>query len=646
MTSQPSSALINAVLAMDVYNRGVNPGLVVSFNQIDNYQVIAGSIASAADGFEAATYQLVGDPATRIIAFRGTDGISDVPSWLGGAGLTGWPTQFPDAEAYYNIWGTIAHVSLTGQSLGGGLAGYIGALYDKPAYAFDAMPFEFAAEVRYDQLHGFWGALTSDPQARYSDIHMVSVSGEIMQYVRAAAPVLEAPLALLQLGPVDGTLAIVHAAIGISSEPVNVLGAGTNLGLDPVSLHSPALVPIMQWASDNGYQDWKSVAPAILTPLENAAIASAVGIPDASTTAGHASASAKMMDMIAYSTVTDASGYGNTAVQSLFNGGNVLGEVASAPHAATYLTNAGVQGAIGDVIAEYAALLAVNHDEATATSPGVFGHEHGVLYNDMANQELAVNFSPDLWSLSNTGNAVDIIGRTTVIDAIALADGEYSGLIDSAIAAFWGGQTGNLDLMTAAATDASATINVDSALGVAAAKSEGAILVAGSGTDFLVGNSGNDLMIGGTGNDTFNIGTGNNILVGGANATYLYRAGDGSDVIVNGLASETAATGTLDVGAGLSANNLWFVKSGNDLQIDILGTHQQVTVADWFAGGSHQLQEIKANGLELDSGVATLVQTMAAYCSANPGFDPLAASQMPSEAHLQAAFAGSWHMLS
>ncbi|XUM23096.1 hypothetical protein ACRAVF_06685 [Bradyrhizobium oligotrophicum S58] len=198
MTKSPSAALINAVLAMDVYNRGVNPTLVVNFSRIGSYELLAGSVTSTADNFEAATYQLAGDPSTRIISFRGTDSLADVPSWLGGAGLTGWPTQFPDAESYYKTWAT-SNVSLTGHSLGGGLAGYVAALNDKVAYAYDAMPFEFAAEVRYDQLHGFWGALTSHPVDRYSDIHMVSLSGEILQYVRAAAPVLEAPLALLQL---------------------------------------------------------------------------------------------------------------------------------------------------------------------------------------------------------------------------------------------------------------------------------------------------------------------------------------------------------------------------------------------------------------------------------------------------------------
>src|SRR4051812_34874105 len=223
--TQASAPLTNAILAMDVYNRGAAPGMVVNFNTTGNYQVIAGSLLWTGS-FQAATYQLVDDPTTRIVAYRGTDQIADVLGWLGGAGIVGWPTQFPQAESYFKAWGTTAHVSLTGHSLGGGLAGYIAALNDKTAYAFDAMPFEFAAEVRYDQLHGFWSALGSHPAARYDDIHMTSVSGEILQYVRAAAPVLEAPLALLQLGPVAGAVAIAHAAIGIASETDNVLGAG------------------------------------------------------------------------------------------------------------------------------------------------------------------------------------------------------------------------------------------------------------------------------------------------------------------------------------------------------------------------------------------------------------------------------------
>ncbi|MGJ5036146.1 calcium-binding protein [Bradyrhizobium sp. HKCCYLRH3059] len=641
MTKSPSAALINAVLAMDVYNRGVNPTLVVNFNRIGSYELVAASVTSTADNFEAATYQLAGDPSTRIISFRGTDSLADVPSWLGGAGLAGWPTQFPDAESYYKTWAT-SNVSLTGHSLGGGLAGYIAALNDKVAYAYDAMPFEFAAEVRYDQLHGFWGALMSHPVDRYSDIHMVSLSGEILQYVRAAAPVLEAPLALLQLGPVAGALAIAHAAIGISSEQKTVLGAGTDLGQDPVSLHSIALLTMMQWASDNGAQDWKKAAAVLLAPLEDDAIASAVGIPAAGVS-GEGAPSDKMKDMIAYSTVTDASGYGNSAVQALFNGGGVLGNSVSADTAATYLKNGGVEKALAEIVVEYSALLAQNHDEVAAT-PGVIGHEHGILYQDTANNLLVADLSSDLWSRADTGSAVDVLGKLALIDAVASFDSEDAGLIDLAIGVLWGGKTDNLDWLSAALSDAATTVAVDPVPGAIIAASDGALLIAGGGNDTLFGTANDDLLIGGGGSDVLKGGAGDNILVGGVGATYVYAQGDGNDVIINGVASLSKPTGTLDFGTTYTADNFWFVKSGNDLEIDILGTHQQVTVADWFLGGSYQLQEIKAGGLEIDTQVSQLVQAMATYAQAHPGFDPTVASQLPTDAQLHDQIAAAWHV--
>ena len=57
-----------------------------------------------------------------------------------------------------------------------------------------------------------------------------------------------------------GAVAIADATIGIAHETDSVLGAGTNLGLDPVALHSIALLVMMQWASDNAEQDWKKAA--------------------------------------------------------------------------------------------------------------------------------------------------------------------------------------------------------------------------------------------------------------------------------------------------------------------------------------------------------------------------------------------------
>jgi serralysin len=648
--SEASATLINAILAMDVYDRGVNPGLVVNFNTIGDYQVISGSIESLGS-FQAASYQLVGDPTTRILAYRGTDQLADVLGWLGGAGIVGWPTQFPQAETYFAQWGTTAHVSLTGHSLGGGLAGYIAALHGDTAYAFDAMPFEFAAEGRYEQIHGFFGSLFSDPAARYDDIHMVSTSGEVLSTIRALAPPVEAVAAVAQFGPVVGALVTAEAANGIEAEQKAVLDAGVNLGLDPVSLHSASLVVLLQYASDNAHTQWTAAAAPLMTALFDDNIASAVGIAGASSDgtvgSGHRSASAKMMAMIGYSAVTDATGLGNTAIQALFHGGDALGAVESWGTTAGYLKALPVETALADIVVEYSALLAENQDYVIGATAGPTGHEHGAMFYDASTNLLEADFSPALWQRTATGAEVDILGKTALIDAILNFGGDDTSDVTEAETQLWG-STDHLTSLLASTTDASASLNASTDLAIAKSDSnplDGALVVAGQGNDLLTGTGGNDLLICGAGNDILVAGKGSDILVGGGgDDVFRFAIGDGSTAIVNGLATNSAASGELQLGAGITADNLWFVRSGNDLAIEVMGTHSAITVTDWFDSTAYQLRDITAGGQKLDGQVAQLVQAMATYSSSHPGFDATAVAQVPNDAALHAAIAAVWHL--
>jgi len=648
--SQASTTLINAILAMDVYNRGGNPGLVVSFNTIGNYQVVAGSLLWTGS-FQAATYQRVDDPTTRILAYRGTDQTADVLGWLGGAGIVGWPTQFPQAESYFAQWGTTAHVSLTGHSLGGGLAGYIAAVNDKAAYAFDAMPFEFAAEGRYEQIHGFFGELFSNSAARYDDIHMVSTAGEVLSAIRALAPPVEAVTGLVQFGPVAGALVTAKAAIGIAAEQKTVLDSGVNFGLDPVQLHSASLVVLLQYASDNAHTQWTAAASPLMTALYDDNIASAVGIAgagsDGSVGSGHWSASEKMKAMIGYSAVTDATGFGNTAIQALFHGGDALGAVEASGTTAAYLKALPVETALSDIVVEYAALLAENRDYVIGTTAGPTGHEHGALFFNASTNLLEADFSPALWQQTATASEVDILGKTALIDAILSFVGDDAALIADAEAQLWNGSD-SLTALLASTTDAGANLNVSTDLGIVKSDNnplDGALVVAGKGNDSLTGSAGNDLLIGGTGHDVLAGGAGNDILVSGSgDDVFRFELGGGHDVIINGLATNTAASGELQLGAGITADNLWFVRSGSDLEIEVMGTHNTVTVADWFDSTGYQLHDITAGGLKLDGQVAQLVQAMATYSAGHPGFDPTAVAQAPNDAALHAAIASAWHL--
>ena len=74
-----SSDLFMAILAMDSYNRGYNPGLVITGNTIGNATIglAKGDQEAQAASFFAQAYQLA--DGNTVISYRGTD--QALPSW-------------------------------------------------------------------------------------------------------------------------------------------------------------------------------------------------------------------------------------------------------------------------------------------------------------------------------------------------------------------------------------------------------------------------------------------------------------------------------------------------------------------------------------------------------------------------------------
>nr|WP_171938805.1 calcium-binding protein [Herbaspirillum rubrisubalbicans] len=135
--------------------------------------------------------------------------------------------------------------------------------------------------------------------------------------------------------------------------------------------------------------------------------------------------------------------------------------------------------------------------------------------------------------------------------------------------------------------------------------------------NLLAGNGGNNILTGGRGDDT---------LVGQAgNDTYVFSHGDGRDLIED----HDATKGNQDTlqFTDSKQTNLWFRHVGNDLQIDVMGSKDQVSIKDWYLGGSsgsdNHIERIKtAEGYTLyDTDVEKLVQAMASFA-------PPAATQM------------------
>ncbi|WP_341922199.1 putative Ig domain-containing protein [Polaromonas sp. YR568] len=131
----------------------------------------------------------------------------------------------------------------------------------------------------------------------------------------------------------------------------------------------------------------------------------------------------------------------------------------------------------------------------------------------------------------------------------------------------------------------------------------------------LSGLGGNDTLRGGLEADTLEGGTGNDRLEGGAGADiYLFARGEGQDTLV-----ETDATAgvedVLQFGHDITADQIWLRKSGNHLEISLIGSSDKVTVANWYLGADRHVEVLQlSDGRQLlDSQVQSLVQAMAAF---------------------------------
>lgn len=101
------------------------------------------------------------------------------------------------------------------------------------------------------------------------------------------------------------------------------------------------------------------------------------------------------------------------------------------------------------------------------------------------------------------------------------------------------------------------------------------LLFAGDGVDTVSGGDGNDLMIGGLSQDTMNAGAGNNV--------FAFNKGDGIDTVLG----TTGAVNALSLGKCIKLADLEFTKSGNDLNLEILGG-DRVVLKDWYLSANNR----------------------------------------------------------
>ena len=106
----------------------------------------------------------------------------------------------------------------------------------------------------------------------------------------------------------------------------------------------------------------------------------------------------------------------------------------------------------------------------------------------------------------------------------------------------------------------------------------------------------------------------NTISLGGpGNETFQFARGMGQDTLINQTAP--GDTDTLQFAAGINPLDLIFARNGNDLDLSLHGSTDQIDLQNWYAGGSNQVNVIQAgNGEQLvNTKVDQLIQAMASF---------------------------------
>ncbi|MBL4879619.1 MAG: hypothetical protein JKY78_12080 [Hyphomonas sp.] len=370
--------LIRAILAMDVYNRGYGSGMLHLSQslgtKIGNWEVKANAddsndSNSAFDaGFYALAYEFEGET---VISYRGTDFNFNVPSLSsdifdiydltaggqatkdpekgGSDALNGYgialglgegdldqslgPIQADLAAKFYEAVTSVnsGSVSVTGHSLGGGLAGYIAATRGVDGVLFDNMPFGVAAAKHL--------GLTIQDAAYVSKLQALSAFHTEQEFLAAVRT--GAIQDILGDTPIAGN--ILELALDIDADQLSLDTAFTEglvgsegfnsnaSGLSHFSeYHSMAMLVSLMWTEYTQTTAWKPAGQLLWDSYFNASVAETIPGAKDWTVDGIGTLAATVQKGIAYSAIPidqEEHPFGDTAIWSMFDDAGDLGAV-------------------------------------------------------------------------------------------------------------------------------------------------------------------------------------------------------------------------------------------------------------------------------------------------------------------------------
>ena len=533
--------VLRAILALDAYNRG--EGAKVS---VDGYQIGNASLGLNSNNylypstFFAQTYTLDGKT---IISYRGTDGyFTDI--------TTGWPTGVgsPDTSQaslavkfYKEIAGNIdprsANIELTGHSLGGGLAGYVGSLYNKSTTIFDNMPFELAALNAHAHALNHYNNTpyrTADEQYRDEALYNSIYANSTLD-----SPIYGSPSFISAYAASGEVCAAIR---GFQETPVNTIEDDI---LNPLHSHDQALLTILLYGETEPVE-WKDFRPHLTPHLFNTSVASATHA--SAIINNNTSVDTAMRHAIAYSAIGQgASPFGKSGIRALFNDATDIGKILIESPSTILSTS---KDHIGKAIVQFAGQVAVGKitDELI---------ENGILTNSKDEATLILDLSDTLWANNSENSTPNIIAENDLkaIYFSMMGNALYGAMpfdIATGMNKLWGTYNSSIiDRLVYQVNDGSISTTIDERtyesndVTLFAASSSNSVDVIGhTGDDLLYGSVGDDTFYGGAGKDLLRGGSGNDSIDGGTNDDYLL-GGDGDDILI-----DTNGNNTLDGGAG------------------------------------------------------------------------------------------------
>jgi hypothetical protein len=315
------------------------------------------------------------------------------------------------------------------------------------------------------------------------------------------------PLISIPGGVAAGVLA---ASVGLEGASQKLLAFGKNLGA--VDLHSQALLAMLQYAKDNGHQDWQRFAE----PLTNAWLKTEIAQPGGLT-------NDQMLRQIVYSALDSGERpYGSTAIAMLFNNANDFGSILGLKGVNASLADAKVQSAMAKILTEYAGDLAANRIMEAS-------YKNGILNYDAQSQSIVMDFRAQTWDLG-----------LAVSNAIAGKQDLIAGLTKGFLAI---DQIAEVDLVACVVQNSDAT----TALPFDLRFDESALFVGDGYKDRMIGTSGNDFFfMVDEGNEIVDGRTGfNTVVYAGKKSDYTIRH-EGDQYIVTALKAGTQSIDTLN----------------------------------------------------------------------------------------------------